>query len=219
MKNLSSEYVDPILRLKQRGDLRKAMRRRRHSLSSSARNKAGSSLVRHVMKHPAVTKAKKIALFLSFDGEIITQPLITTLLSLDKHIYLPRIHPFNSKQLLFQRYFSHSELLPDMYGILVPHLDVTHVIPTHQLDLLFIPLVAFDKRGHRLGMGGGYYDRLLANYDDYPFVPIGLAYHWQQVDRLAQENWDIPLPEVITDKGLNQFGKNRNSPYLKRHNN
>lgn len=69
----------------------------------------------------------------------------------------------------------------------------------HQLDVVITPLVAFDITGNRMGMGGGYYDRTLANWrtDQRP-LPIGYAHDCQQVDKLAKQHWDIPLPYIIT---------------------
>ncbi len=64
--------------------------------------------------------------------------------------------------------------------------------------MLVTPLVAFDRAGQRLGMGGGFYDRTLQHWRDHGFFPVGYAHDCQQVERLPVEEWDIPLPAVIT---------------------
>ena len=74
------------------------------------------------------------------------------------------------------------------------------------MDLLFLPLVAFDTHGNRMGMGGGFYDRSLAflqqkNGLKKP-VLAGLAHEIQKVEQLLTQNWDIPLDFVITEKQL-----------------
>ncbi len=72
-----------------------------------------------------------------------------------------------------------------------------------QLDIIFTPLVAFDATGQRLGMGGGFYDRTLQDWEIAyaqqrgPY-PIGLAHDCQRVDVLPVQDWDVPLPEIIT---------------------
>ncbi len=81
-----------------------------------------------------------------------------------------------------------------------PKLDVRDVLPLGRLDVLMVPLVAFDTAGQRLGMGGGFYDRTLQNWQDYSLQPVGYAHDCQQVDALPTEHWDIPLPAVITPR-------------------
>jgi len=68
-----------------------------------------------------------------------------------------------------------------------------------------MPLVAFDLTGNRLGRGGGYYDRTFAfmreKHRNHPYL-LGLAYHWQQIDALPREDWDIPLAGIVTEKAI-----------------
>ncbi len=73
-----------------------------------------------------------------------------------------------------------------------PKLDVRDVLPLAELDVLVTPLVAFDVSGQRLGMGGGFYDRTLQNWQQYRLQPVGYAHDCQQVDSLPSEEWDIP---------------------------
>lgn len=65
--------------------------------------------------------------------------------------------------------------------------------------MMFIPLVAFDEKGERLGMGGGFYDRTLAGWQKKGFYPVGLAHDCQQVDELPAAQWDVPLPGSRTE--------------------
>lgn len=75
-----------------------------------------------------------------------------------------------------------------------PKLDVRDVLPLSRLDVLITPLVAFDEYGQRLGMGGGFYDRTLQNWQHYKMQPVGYAHDCQLVEKLPVEEWDIPLP-------------------------
>ena len=77
-----------------------------------------------------------------------------------------------------------------------------------QLDIVLLPLLAFDDRGNRLGMGGGYYDRLFASRlhrkTKQP-LRVGLAFDCQQAERLPMQAWDVPLHAVVTESGWRFF--------------
>ncbi len=152
------------------------------------------------MAHPKIIRAESVAVFLSFDGELDTSPLIQQLWQQGKRVYLPVLHPFRAGHLLFLRYAPDTELVRNRLKIMEPCLDVRQVLPLPQLDILLTPLVAFDHQGQRLGMGGGFYDRTLQyrNQMSRGPYPIGLTHDCQQVDALPVESWDIPLPEIIT---------------------
>jgi 5-formyltetrahydrofolate cyclo-ligase len=91
-------------------------------------------------------------------------------------------------------------MVMNRYSIAEPKLNQTQIIPVSKLDLICTPLVAFDTTGHRLGMGGGYYDRTLEPWFQTKQgpKPIGLAHDCQQVDRLPIASWDVPLPKIVT---------------------
>lgn len=151
-----------------------------------------------MMAYPPIVMAHSVALFLSFDGELDTQPLIDLLWRSGKKVYLPVLHPFSPGNLLFLNYHPASELLINRLKIQEPKLDVRDVLPLSELDVLITPLVAFDVNGQRLGMGGGFYDRTLQNWQQYGLHPVGYAHDCQQVEQLPVEKWDIPLPAVVT---------------------
>jgi len=109
------------------------------------------------------------------------------------------------RELTFLRYQQETKLISNVYGILEPQLDVTSVCPLSQLDVVCTPLVAFDNSGARLGMGGGFYDRSLANWQQTQIYPLGLAHDCQLVDTVPVEGWDVPLPEIITPSKNHQF--------------
>ncbi len=78
--------------------------------------------------------------------------------------------------------------------------------PPWGLDLILLPLVAFDNQGNRLGMGGGFYDRTLSSFNTRHRMnrpqPIGLAHECQRIDQLKAQTLDIPLDGVITEQGI-----------------
>lgn len=181
-----------------RQHLRTEVRQRRRALTPGQQQQAAHQAAHQVAGHPRIQAAHSVAIFLSFDGELPTRPTIERLWSLGKRVVLPVLHPFSPGHLLFLDYQPDTELIPNRLRIPEPRLDVRHILPLPQLDVILTPLVAFDDSGQRLGMGGGFYDRTLAHWRTHGPYPIGLAHDCQQVESIPAEAWDVPLPEIIT---------------------
>ncbi|AKL34505.1 MULTISPECIES: 5-formyltetrahydrofolate cyclo-ligase [Klebsiella] len=181
-----------------RQQIRQQIRQRRRALTPEQQTQFALQAADRMMAYPPVLLAQTVAVFLSFDGELDTRPLIDQLWRAGKRVYLPVLHPFSPGNLLFLHYHPSSDLVVNRLNIREPKLDVRDVLPLSQLDVLVTPLVAFDAAGQRLGMGGGFYDRTLQNWRQYRLQPVGYAHDCQQVDALPTEQWDIPLPAVIT---------------------
>ncbi|RXJ72317.1 5-formyltetrahydrofolate cyclo-ligase [Veronia nyctiphanis] len=181
----------------QRQALRKQVRQARRALSDDQQRCASEALLSYFCESSEVKNASRIALYLSVDGEIDTQPLIDACWQQGKEVFLPVLHPFTPGHLLFLLYRKETPMKANTYGIAEPVLDVTAVCPVTEIDVICTPLVAFDAQGQRLGMGGGYYDRTLTT-KGLKATPIGLAHDCQQVERLPVEAWDVPLPHILT---------------------
>ena len=180
-----------------RHQLRQQIRKTRANLTALQQQQAENFITQQALALIEARNAQHIALYVSFDGEISTDKLIKTLWAQDKHVYLPVLHPFNPNHLLFLRYLPDTPMLKNKFGIWEPKLNVQSVLPLDELDILFTPLVAFDKQGNRLGMGGGFYDRTLQNWQNSSFIPVGLAHQCQQVEQLPTEAWDVPLHQIL----------------------
>ncbi|PCK31995.1 5-formyltetrahydrofolate cyclo-ligase [Pseudoalteromonas piscicida] len=193
-----------------RGELRKVIRSLRNSLTDAEQSTAATQLNFNFFQHIKPPKKARIGLYTQNDGELDTSLLIQSLWSENHSVYLPLIHPFNGANLLFQKYEKNSPMKSNRYAILEPKLDCSAVAPLASLDFLLMPLVAFDEHGNRLGMGGGYYDRTLAQHyaeqRDKP-VLIGLAHDCQRVSSLPTEAWDVPLPMILTPTRLYTWPK------------
>ena len=190
-----------------RQQFRQQIRHKRQQLSADIQRDASLRLIEHFTTLSEVSQAQHIALYLTTDGEIDTSPLINWLWQQGKHVYLPVIHPFSKGHLLFLHYQRDTPMVRNQYGISEPKLNQTLIRPTSTLDLVCTPLVGFDSDGHRLGMGGGYYDRTLAPWfkgQDGP-KPIGLAHDCQYVGKLPIELWDVPLPKIVTPNKIWQW--------------
>ncbi|MGF1693569.1 5-formyltetrahydrofolate cyclo-ligase [Photobacterium kagoshimensis] len=180
--------------------IRHQVRTQRQALTTNQQAQAAQLLLQQCQQSQHFAHAQHIALYLSNDGEIDTQPVIDWLWQQQKQVYLPVLHPFSKGHLLFLHYTSTTVMQSNRYGIQEPVLDLRLVKPAGELDLICTPLVAFDRTGQRLGMGGGYYDRTLSPWHQYRLhpYPLGLAHDCQLVEQLPHETWDVPLPTIIT---------------------
>lgn len=160
-----------------------------------------ATLVRdHVMRNFAFESRQRVALSLSFDGEVSLTPLVQALWQKNVMCYLPCLQ--SNKTLLFAEWQSDTTFKQNQFGILEPVCDSR--LSANEMDVLLMPLVGVDAQGHRLGMGGGYYDRTLGQCVTRPYL-IGLAHSCQQVEALSPEPWDIPLNALVTELGLTQW--------------
>ncbi|QCI16075.1 5-formyltetrahydrofolate cyclo-ligase [Buchnera aphidicola] len=184
--------------LEKRENIRKYMRITRKLLTSSEKYNESIKISNTAINFNYLNNCNKIALFLPFDGEINTYPLIFKLWKNKKNIFLPVISSFNKKQMIFVQFYSHSRLYRNKYKILEPFFQYTDIISIHDLDMVIVPLVAFDKTGSRLGMGGGFYDICLQNWQIKNLIPVGFAYNFQLVDNIPKRHWDISLPIILT---------------------
>ncbi|HBO37903.1 MAG TPA: 5-formyltetrahydrofolate cyclo-ligase [Pasteurellaceae bacterium] len=183
--------------LQRRQQIRTQIRKTRQKLTALEQRQAEQSITRQALQLIEQRQAKNIGLYLSFDSEISTKSLIEELFSQQKNIYLPVLHPFCAGYLLFLHYRPDTVMVKNKYGIPEPQLNVQHILAIDELDIVFTPLVAFDKQKNRLGMGGGFYDRTLQNWQQKSFIPVGLAHHCQQVEELPVEPWDMPLFSIL----------------------
>ena len=192
-----------------KNQLRQEMRQRRRALSHTERSHASYALAEHVAASRLFQTSRRIAFYLPNDGEIDLQPLIEYAWQVNKQCFLPVIGPRNSRRLWFLSYREDVRLQVNRFGIPEPvHHPGKRQFKPHALDLILLPLVAFDKNGHRLGMGGGYYDRTLAFLSHRhrwrkPHL-LGTAYQFQQLKKLPTQPWDIPLDAIVTERGVIQ---------------
>jgi 5-formyltetrahydrofolate cyclo-ligase len=104
--------------------------------------------------------------------------------------------------LIFRRWKTGDALAPNAYGIAEPLAAAEEIVP----DAVLVPLLAFDADGHRLGYGGGYYDRTLdAIRKARPVLALGIAYAGQEVARLPRETHDHALDMILTENGVRSF--------------
>lgn len=186
-----------------RNAIRRLVRERRRALSSQERCHLSTQLAANVTRSSLFRNSRTLALYLPNDGEVDLTEVAQTAWAMGKQCFLPVLSPLYHNRLWFAPYTPDSILQLNRFGIPEPALNWRAMRPVWSLDLLLMPLVAFDLEGNRLGMGGGFYDRTLAylsrrNQWRKPHL-IGTAFELQRFDALPNEPWDVPVQGVITE--------------------
>jgi 5-formyltetrahydrofolate cyclo-ligase len=175
---------------------RKNLKDQREQVSPQAAQEASQSVWVQLKEESFYKKSKRIAAFVSSGTEINTRPLLEGILGAGKELYLPRVDMAQTL-IHFHAITNLNNLTPGPYNIPEPKEGV--VIAPEQLDLILIPGLAFDSRGHRLGYGKGYYDRFLPLLRLGCFK-LGVAYACQIIDKTPNHDHDIPVNAVLTEK-------------------
>ena len=188
------------LETKHRLMIRTEFRKKRQALSAQQQANAAHQLLTTCLTSTTLAQVQTIACYIANDGEIDPKAIINYCWQQGKCVLLPVLHPFSKGHLLFIEYHPHSPTRKNIYGIDEPIVTSTNLYPLNNIELILTPLVAFDAKGNRLGMGGGYYDRTLApiRRDLLQTQLIGLAHDCQQTDSLLSDSWDIPLDGIAT---------------------
>ncbi len=191
-----------------KASLRKQLRQQRRQLSATVRERHSQAICQHLAAHTWLRTARQIALYLPNDGEPDVTGLIALLGGRNRHYHLPCLRGFGKQHMTFGAWEPGDELTPNRYCI--PEPAICRSIPRWALSVVLVPLVGFDDRGNRLGMGAGYYDRTFQlRRDNRRSLPrlIGVAHDFQQLESLPSDPWDIPLDLVVTNQGLVQIAR------------
>lgn len=185
-------------------EIRIEMRQRRHRLTVKQQSAAAISLTRNIFRLRGIGGMRRVGAYFANDGEIDPLPAMLEWSRRGKKCYLPILFPGQKPRLRFASFSRRSRMLLNRFGILEPCVNQRTCLDPSQLDWIFVPLVAFDSSGHRLGMGGGYYDASFAalcsrTHWRKPRL-VGLAHEFQRIDHLAVDEWDVPLHGILTNE-------------------
>lgn len=185
--------------------IRRKLRQRRQALSQQQQDAAAEQLCSSLLADPDYQAADTLAFYLPFDGEISPLKILSHACEQGKTCCLPVLDAA-LPELRFVEYRAGAVLQTNRYGIDEPAFNTASVVPPELLDIIFLPLVAFDLQGTRLGMGKGYYDRTLSAFKTSRLTGkpllIGLAHECQRVERLERADWDVPLDRIVTDRSV-----------------
>ena len=150
------------------------------------------AIIDKLKKHPSLIRAKSILLYSALPDEVQTQGLMDELVCQGKTILLPKV--INDTDMELRHYTNAKDLSHGAYGIKEPSGELFTEYAA--IDVAIIPGMAFDREGHRLGRGKGYYDRFLSQLTSKTYK-IGVCFPWQQIDCVPTDANDIAMDDVI----------------------
>lgn len=179
-----------------KASLRKAALARRDGLAVEAREAASRRIAGIVLSLPGIATAEVVSAYWPIRSEVDLRPLIVALRARGQLVALPQVTPDG---LVFRLAAEGDALAAGGFGLSEPGPDAPVVEPR----ALLVPLAAFDRRGHRIGYGKGYYDRALARLDaDARALAIGIAFSIQEIPRVPDGPHDRPLDGIVTETGF-----------------
>ena len=178
--------------------LRRELRERRRALPAATRIAAAEALADRLLALSCVPASGHVAGYWAMDGEIGLHAFQLRL-SATQTYCLPLLHEDGS--LRFAPWRAGDALVTNRYGIPEPDVASANALRAEDMALIVLPLVGFDANGHRLGMGGGWYDRSLAFRAGTPAPPllVGIGFDLQEVAAIAPRSWDIRCDAIVTE--------------------
>lgn len=191
--------MDNINRIK-KNELRTLILSSRDELDAEKAQERSALAAEQVIKSELFREAEHIMIFSSFRSEIDTTNIIDEILISGKILYMPLCMK-KTNEIVTCRVSNLEALESSSYGILEPRKDTLFIGDCRDLDLIIVPGAAFDMRGHRIGYGAGYYDRLL-NRPEMKAATLGFCYDLQIVSHVPNSSHDVSLDYIATEKGV-----------------
>jgi len=181
--------------------LRKSLRSARRSITPVEREEKSRLLARNLARYLPFRRCKKLAVYLSLPEEVDTSPVIELAQLLRKAIYLPVIDTrvWQKQSMMFALYSpGETPLRKNRFGIREPAVNPGNCIRGIDIEFVCVPVVGFNDRCDRIGMGGGYYDKAFDSRRFQQSKLVGLAFEGQQAD-FEPATHDVPMQAVITE--------------------
>ncbi|MBI2659134.1 5-formyltetrahydrofolate cyclo-ligase [Candidatus Woesearchaeota archaeon] len=182
-----------------KNQLKESILEKRNSLSREEILEKSNQIKINLFSLGHYKKSKTVMFFASFSSEVHTHDMVKESLK-NKTVVLPKVaqHEIEPSVVI-----DFDNLIPGKFGIPEPieAMKIAH----KNIDLVLVPGIAFDKEGHRIGYGYGYYDKFLRKAPK--AVKIGLAFDFQLVDKIPKETHDVPVDMIVTEKRVVQCGK------------
>lgn len=167
----------------------------------AAREAQSAAICRHILASALYQDAWTVGGYMPMPHEADILSVLQDVLQSGKRLALPLCGP--APHMTFRLVTNLDELVPGAYGLLEPAEEAT-IVPADGIDLLLVPLEGIDTEGFRIGKGGGYYDRMLA---ECAASSVGCAFTWQQVRAVPRDVWDKPLAFCADSGGLKKFSR------------
>ncbi|MBI4394598.1 MAG: 5-formyltetrahydrofolate cyclo-ligase [Candidatus Omnitrophica bacterium] len=167
--------------------------------SQDLRRRRSDLILEKLKRRSEFRKSLVTMFYVSTSDEVDTKSLLLEMLREGKEVVVPYIDRKIDSLIAVQIQNAEEDLRPGTYGILEPRHDLVRPFDLNRLDLVLVPGIAFDRRGHRLGRGKGYYDRFLKMLPSHVKC-FGLAFDFQVFKSVPTEDWDISVDRVITNR-------------------
>jgi 5-formyltetrahydrofolate cyclo-ligase len=182
--------------------LRRELMARRAGLSAEAVRTASEGALSLVRSLAEWRQAREVLVYWPVRGEVDVRPLVAELWQRGCRVLMPRCRPDAYGEMDIACAACEDELVPGPFTLMEPDAGKCPPVDECSPDMALIPGVCFDRRGYRLGFGGGYYDRLLATSGMKRPLLLGIGYSFQLVDSLPVQPWDMPVDIVCTEEEL-----------------
>ena len=183
----------------QKATIRKEILEKRKSQDPKSRAAQSRSIMRTLLSRKEFLKADKILIYLSKEGEVGTNDLLGRAFELGKRVCVPVVDRKSDELCISELPGPDTSFRLGVFGVREPAEEDFNFVPPDQIDLVIAPGLAFDRRGGRIGYGKGYYDGLLSRLGSH--VPrIALAFDFQILDAVPQDENDIRVDAIITEK-------------------
>lgn len=180
-----------------KSEIRKRMIAQRNAIPRKEIEEKSRAIQKRVTALEEIRLAPTLMVYLSFGSEVLTDDLIRWCWGEGKRIVVPFCH-VESRELTACRIDGFDELVTGHYGIRAPKEGLLRPVDGGEIEAILVPAVAFDRRGYRIGYGGGYYDRFL------PKVPralkIGVAFTSQIIEEIPVDGHDLPVDVIVTER-------------------
>lgn len=186
---------------KHKTEIREYYLEKRHALTDEFRRENNEKICRNMISSATFRYADIILMYYPKDDEIDLRPIAEAALSSGKKIAFPRCNP-EDHSMIFHYVNSFDELMPGSYNIMEPSEDATafSLSETETSNVIcIVPAVVFDKKGYRIGYGGGYYDRYLSGFRG---TKVGMAYREFIVNSVPHGRFDLTVDVMMSERGL-----------------
>lgn len=171
----------------------------RRALGRGLAAKKSAAVASRVLAHERYRRAHNILAYYAYGDELCVQDICETACLQGKKVFYP-VTDGRGGMVAATDAGSESRLEQDRYGIIEPQLPYSQICIPENLDMILVPGLAFDAQGHRLGWGGGYYDRFLPLCQKAFFMAV--AFEEQMMPEILTEAWDMRMHAIITDANV-----------------
>jgi 5-formyltetrahydrofolate cyclo-ligase len=171
-------------------------------MDPEAKALANTHIARRITQLESWQQARSVLLYLPVNGEVDTWPFFNDCMRRHVQVFLPCCRKQEPGCMDFFQVTNRDQLIPGAYNIPEPDPNQCMLLDEPRADIILVPGVGFDRRGFRIGYGGGYYDRFFARHPMKETLIIGLAFACQILDHLPHDPWDKPVDMVVTEEEI-----------------